>query len=167
MPAPPHRPSGAPATPPASSSTPTTPPRASCWPPRSYDGDEPVNIGAGFEILIKRPRAPHRPPDRLHRPIVWDATKPDGQPRRMLDTSRAEKSFGFKAKVGFEEGLRETIAWYEQNREQDFTDSIHSPAVRLPLSAFQRKQWSTGMMECWNGFPPLKIEYSLLNTCPP
>ena len=48
--------------------------------------------------------------------IVWDATKPDGQPRRMLDTSRAEKFFGFKAKVGFEEGLRETIAWYEKNR---------------------------------------------------
>ena len=48
--------------------------------------------------------------------IVWDATKPDGQPRRMLDVSRAEKFFGFKAKVGFEEGLRETIAWYEKNR---------------------------------------------------
>ena len=48
--------------------------------------------------------------------IVWDATQPDGQPRRMLDTARAEKLFGFKAQVGFEQGLRDTIAWYEKHR---------------------------------------------------
>ena len=48
--------------------------------------------------------------------IVWDHTKPDGQPRRMLDTSRAEQFFGFKAKTGFEEGLRNTIEWYEKER---------------------------------------------------
>ena len=44
--------------------------------------------------------------------IIWDTTKPDGQPRRSLDTSRAEKEFGFKAKVNFEEGLKKTIDWY-------------------------------------------------------
>jgi len=48
--------------------------------------------------------------------IVWDTSKPDGQPRRMLNTSKAEKEFGFKAKTGFEEGLRKTIEWYVKNR---------------------------------------------------
>jgi len=47
--------------------------------------------------------------------IVWDASKPDGQPRRCLDTTRARKEFGFKAKVSFEAGLKKTIAWYAQN----------------------------------------------------
>jgi GDP-L-fucose synthase len=44
--------------------------------------------------------------------IIWDTSKPDGQPRRMLDTSKAERKFGFKAKISFEEGLRKTIEWY-------------------------------------------------------
>ncbi len=48
--------------------------------------------------------------------IVWDDTKPDGQPRRMLDVSKAEKEFGFKAKTGFEEGLKKTIEWYLSTR---------------------------------------------------
>jgi GDP-L-fucose synthase len=47
--------------------------------------------------------------------ITWDATKPDGQPRRMLDTTRARNEFGFQAKTGFREGLQKTIAWYEEN----------------------------------------------------
>ena len=49
--------------------------------------------------------------------IVWDSNKPNGQPRRKLDTSRAQESFGFEAKTRFEEGLRETIRWYEQVRQ--------------------------------------------------
>jgi len=81
-----------------------------------YDGSEPVNIGAGFEIKIKDLVPLIAKLTGFHGEIVWDSTKPDGQPRRMLDTSRAEKFFGFKAKTGFEEGLRETIAWYEKNR---------------------------------------------------
>ncbi len=81
-----------------------------------YDGEEPVNIGAGFEIKIKELVPLIAKLTKFEGDIVWDATKPDGQPRRMLDTSRAEEYFGFKAKVGFEEGLRETIAWYEENR---------------------------------------------------
>jgi GDP-L-fucose synthase len=81
-----------------------------------YDGPEPVNVGAGFEIQIKDLVPLIAKLTGFTGKIVWDSTKPDGQPRRMLDTSRAEKYFGFKAKTGFEEGLRETIAWYEQNR---------------------------------------------------
>ena len=81
-----------------------------------YDGAEPVNVGAGFEIKIKDLVPLVAKLTGFQGKIVWDATKPDGQPRRMLDTSRAEKFFGFKAQVGFEQGLRETIAWYEQNR---------------------------------------------------
>jgi Glutamine amidotransferase domain len=53
---------------------------------------------------------------RFQGDIVWDTTKPNGQPRRMLDTSRALKEFGWKARIGFEEGLRETVEWYEANR---------------------------------------------------
>jgi len=81
-----------------------------------YDGAEPVNIGAGFEIQIKDLVPLIAQITGFKGRIVWDSTKPDGQPRRMLDTTRAEKFFGFKAKVGFEEGLREAIAWYEKNR---------------------------------------------------
>jgi GDP-L-fucose synthase len=49
--------------------------------------------------------------------IVWDTSKPDGQPRRMLDTSRAEREFGFKAKTKFEEGLKKTISWYVSTKQ--------------------------------------------------
>ena len=77
-----------------------------------YNKSEPVNIGAGFEISIKDLV------DLIIRlmdyrgGVVWDTSKPDGQPRRMLDTSRAFNEFGFKAKTGFEDGLRKTIEWY-------------------------------------------------------
>lgn len=81
-----------------------------------YDGIDPVNIGAGFEIKIKDLVPLIANLTGFKGKVVWDATKPDGQPRRMLDVSKAEQWFGFKAKVGFEEGLRNTIAWYEENR---------------------------------------------------
>jgi GDP-L-fucose synthase len=77
-----------------------------------YDGDEPVNLGAGFEISIKDLVEMIAAITNFRGKIVWDTTKPDGQPRRMLDTSRAEKFFGFKAKVSFEEGLKRTADWY-------------------------------------------------------
>jgi len=79
-----------------------------------YDRPDPVNLGAGFEISIH---------DLVHLiarltgftgTITWDTTKPDGQPRRCLDTSRAEQEFGFKARMPLEEGLRRTIEWYQQ-----------------------------------------------------
>jgi GDP-L-fucose synthase len=81
-----------------------------------YDGPEPVNIGAGFEIRIKELALLIARLTGFKGRIAWDATQPDGQPRRRLDTTRAEKYFGFKAQVGFEEGLRDTIAWYGKNR---------------------------------------------------
>lgn len=76
----------------------------------------PMNLGAGFEITIRDLVALIVKLTGFRGRVEWDASKPDGQPRRCLDTSRAEKLIGFKAQVGFEEGLRRTIAWYEQNR---------------------------------------------------
>jgi GDP-L-fucose synthase len=70
-----------------------------------YDGVEPVNIGAGFEISIKELVELIAELVGFHGRIVWDTTKPNGQPRRMLDTSRAWKLFGFRAKINFREGL--------------------------------------------------------------
>jgi GDP-L-fucose synthase len=77
-----------------------------------YDGPEPVNLGAGFQISIR---------DLVHKivaltgfkgRVLWDPTKPDGQPRRMLDTTRAERYFGFRAGTDFDQGLKKTIDWY-------------------------------------------------------
>ena len=78
-----------------------------------YDGAEPANLGVGKEITIRElvERIVHLTGFRGE--IKWDATKPDGQPRRALDTSRARELFGFDAATPFEDGLRRTIAWYE------------------------------------------------------
>ena len=81
-----------------------------------YDASEPVNIGAGFEITIKDlTELVARLCDFKGR-IRWDASRPNGQPRRKLATDRAKKLFGFEAQIGFEEGLRETIRWFRENR---------------------------------------------------
>jgi GDP-L-fucose synthase len=77
-----------------------------------YDKSDPVNIGAGFEITIKDLVKLIANFIHFNGEIIWDTSKPDGQPRRMLDTSRAEREFGFKAKTTFEEGLKKTINWY-------------------------------------------------------
>jgi len=79
-----------------------------------YNKADPVNIGAGFEIKIKDLVGLIAQLTGFKGKIVWDTTKPDGQPRRMLDTSRAEREFGFKAKVNFEKGIKRTIEWYKQ-----------------------------------------------------
>jgi GDP-L-fucose synthase len=79
-----------------------------------YDKSEPVNIGAGFEISIKDLVDLIVELSGFKGRVVWDATKPDGQPRRMLDTARARQEFGFEAKTGFREGLRKTIDWYRE-----------------------------------------------------
>ena len=81
-----------------------------------YDGAEPVNLGTGREITIRELVALIADLTGYTGEIVWDASKPDGQPRRSLDTSRAREAFGFTATTSFEDGLRETIAWYEQHR---------------------------------------------------
>jgi GDP-L-fucose synthase len=82
-----------------------------------YDKPEPVNLGSGREISIKDLVATIARLMDYHGEIRWDRTKPDGQPRRMLDTSRAEREFGFRAKIGFEEGLLKTIQWYKRDGE--------------------------------------------------
>jgi GDP-L-fucose synthase len=80
-----------------------------------YDKPEPVNLGSGMEISIKDLTELIAKLMDYKGEIRWDATKPDGQPRRRLDTSRAEREFGFKAKTGFEEGLKKAIEWYAAN----------------------------------------------------
>jgi GDP-L-fucose synthase len=77
-----------------------------------YNGDLPVNLGSGQEISIKNLVEVIARLTGFTGKIVWDTTRPNGQPRRQLETSRAERLFGFKAQMGFEEGLRRTIAWY-------------------------------------------------------
>jgi GDP-L-fucose synthase len=78
-----------------------------------YNDSAPVNVGAGAEIRLKDLVDVIARLTGFTGDIVWDTTKPDGQPRRMLDTTRAEKLFGFRARVPFEDGLRETIEWYK------------------------------------------------------
>ncbi len=82
-----------------------------------YDGSEPVNIGSGQEISIKHLAELITHLTGYEGRLVWDTTKPNGQPRRGLDTSRAAEYFGWRAGVNFEEGLRRTIAWYRENRK--------------------------------------------------
>jgi len=77
-----------------------------------YNKSDPINIGAGFEISIKDLVDLIVKLTGFKGEVVWDITKPDGQPRRMLDTIRAFKEFGFKAKGGLEERLKKTINWY-------------------------------------------------------
>jgi GDP-L-fucose synthase len=83
-----------------------------------YNESEPVNLGAGFEISIKELA------DRISQlagfkgEIIWDRSKPDGQPRRCVDVSLAEKLFGFRATTSFGEGLEKAVAWYQANRSK-------------------------------------------------
>lgn len=79
-----------------------------------YNKSDPINIGAGFEISIKDLAEKIARLIGFKGTIVWDKTKPNGQPRRMLDTSKAKKEFGFEAKTKFDEGLLRTIKWYEK-----------------------------------------------------
>ncbi len=83
-----------------------------------YNKSEPVNIGANREIKIKDLVKTICKLMNFKGEIRWDKTKPDGQPRRMVDATLAKKEFGFKAKTDFEEGLRKTIEWYLKNINQ-------------------------------------------------
>lgn len=83
-----------------------------------YDGAEPVNIGAGFEITIKDLVEKIAYLTGFQGDIRWDSSKPDGQPRRCLDISRAKAYFGFEAKMDFDAGLQTTIDWYRDNKER-------------------------------------------------
>ncbi|MFL6336328.1 MAG: GDP-L-fucose synthase family protein [Pyrinomonadaceae bacterium] len=77
-----------------------------------YNGADPVNLGSGMEISIKELAELIAKETGYRGRLVWDTSKPDGQPRRALDVTRAEELFGFKARVDFVEGLRRTIGWY-------------------------------------------------------
>jgi GDP-L-fucose synthase len=77
-----------------------------------YNSPEPVNVGAGSEISIKELANKIKEIIGFRGRVVWDLTKPDGQPRRCLNTERAKLEFDFEASTGFEDGLRKTIDWY-------------------------------------------------------
>jgi len=81
-----------------------------------YNDSEPVNLGSGMEISIRELAEIIARYTGFEGEFVWDTSKPNGQPRRALDVKRAEKLFGFRAQMTFEEGLRRTIAWYRDNR---------------------------------------------------
>jgi len=86
---------------------------AICLATERYNSSEPINIGAGFEISIKKLAEMIAELTGFAGRIIWDETKPDGQPRRMLDTTRAFRELGFKAKTDLREGLKKTIDWYK------------------------------------------------------
>jgi GDP-L-fucose synthase len=91
-----------------------------------YDKPDPVNLGSGMEISIRDLAGKIAGITGFSGRIVWDATKPNGQPRRCLDVSRAEREFGFRATTPFDVGLRKTIDWYR---------SQQTPAIAASLSA--------------------------------
>jgi GDP-L-fucose synthase len=82
-----------------------------------YNESLPVNLGSGFEISIKDLAEKIARMTGFEGDLVWDTSKPNGQPRRALDTSRAKEKFGFEARVDFDEGLQETIDWYLEHRD--------------------------------------------------
>jgi len=84
-----------------------------------YDGPEPFNLGSGEEISIKALAKVIARLTGYKGQIVWDTNKPNGQPRRALDTGRAEEFFGFRSNISLEEGLKRTIAWYHNYRESE------------------------------------------------
>ncbi len=81
-----------------------------------HENSDPVNLGTGFEISIKDLVTKVGEICEFQGEIKWDTTKPNGQPRRKLNTDRAKEAFGFEAKVGFDEGLKNTVEWYLKNR---------------------------------------------------
>jgi GDP-L-fucose synthase len=90
----------------------------------AYDSPEPVNVGSGEEISIRELVDRIVAETGYRGQVVWDASKPDGQPRRKLDVSRARQGFGFEAAVPFAEGLRRTVEWYLR----EGTDTLHRAA---------------------------------------
>jgi GDP-L-fucose synthase len=83
-----------------------------------YDGADPVNLGSGYEISIKDLAEMVCRMTGFKGKLIWDTTKPNGQPRRGLDVSRAKATFGWSAQVPFDEGMRRTIEWFKQNRDK-------------------------------------------------
>ncbi|MBN2500665.1 MAG: GDP-L-fucose synthase [Anaerolineales bacterium] len=92
--------------------------RGICMAAESYNDSEPVNLGSGMEISIKDLAELIAKLVGFKGEFVWDTDKPNGQPRRALDVSRAKQYFDFTAQMGFEEGLRNTINWYLEHKDQ-------------------------------------------------
>jgi GDP-L-fucose synthase len=91
-----------------------------------YNSPEPMNLGSGREITIKNLTELIARLSNFTSKIIWDASKPDGQPRRCLDVTRAEKEIGFTAQTTLEQGLKTTIDWYESHR-QNITERDYAP----------------------------------------
>ena len=85
---------------------------------KKYNGDLPVNLGSGYEISIKDLTEMIARITGFEGKIVWQTDKPNGQPRRGLDVSRAKELFGWGAQVPFEEGMRRTVEWFKENRSK-------------------------------------------------
>ncbi|MBS0209187.1 MAG: GDP-L-fucose synthase [Planctomycetes bacterium] len=102
-----------------------------------YDKADPVNLGAGQEITIRELAELIAKHCRFEGALRFDPSKPDGQPRRALDTTRAKREFGFTATTEFSAGLRETIAWYEEHRHQldQTVDEIPAAPTAVPRKA--------------------------------
>jgi GDP-L-fucose synthase len=98
-----------------------------------YDGHEPVNVGSSFEISIRDLTETIARVVGYDGGIVWDTSKPNGQPRRKLDVSRAERLFGFRASISFEDGLRRTLEWYQGTRPT--AASVTTPPPAAPTVA--------------------------------
>jgi len=84
-----------------------------------YDGPEPVNLGTGFEITIKDLADKIKQLTGFKGEIILDTSKPDGQPRRRLDTTRARELFGFETEIPFCEGLQQTIEWWRTHGKEN------------------------------------------------
>jgi GDP-L-fucose synthase len=80
-----------------------------------YDKSDPVNIGTGRETSIRELAETIATAAGFQGDIVWDTSRPDGQPRRALDVSRAEREFGFRAEIPLEEGIRRTVRYYREH----------------------------------------------------
>ncbi|RJQ52964.1 MAG: NAD-dependent epimerase/dehydratase family protein [Actinobacteria bacterium] len=121
----------------------------------NYDGAEPVNLGAGFEISIRDLAELVKRLTGYEGEIVWDSTRPGGQPRRMLDTSRAREEFGFEAQVELEEGLRGTIEWFEREWPGDLERQSRTPETpttgTLSLETEQQPDTSLNVEEYAQG----------------
>ena len=91
-----------------------------------YDESEPVNLGSAFEISIKELAETIARLTGFEGDIIWDPGKPNGQPRRKLDTSRAEREFGFRATIPFDVGLKRTVLWYRERTESRHASADHA-----------------------------------------
>jgi len=107
-----------------------------------YNKSEPVNLGTGFEISISELVELICELIEFDGEIEWDPSQPDGQPKRMLDTSKAKKEFGFEARTDFREGLKRTIDWHKEHRDWD---NLPTPQEGACLSAEFK---SSGEDEC-------------------